>query len=98
MLCLGREYIQLAILIFIKVFSNLMAPFGMNQLLRYAFFFIIYAYTYRVISSYLETHGEGAVVRPWVWIAYLFLGPALGTIVFQWYIFISVSDNRYLLC
>ena len=41
MLYLGREYIQLAILIIIRVFSTLMAPVGMNQLLRYAFFFII---------------------------------------------------------
>lgn len=42
---------------------------------------------------YLETRGEGAVVRPWVWIAYLFLGPALGTIAFQWYIYITVSNR-----
>ncbi|KAI9449922.1 hypothetical protein BJY52DRAFT_1215702 [Lactarius psammicola] len=69
-----REYIQLAILVVIRVFSSLMAPLGMNQLLRY-----------------LETRGEGAVVRPWVWVAYLFLGPALGTIAFQWYIFIATG-------
>ncbi|KAI9444465.1 P-loop containing nucleoside triphosphate hydrolase protein [Lactarius indigo] len=67
-----REYIQLAIFVVIKVFSTLMAPFGMNQLLRY-----------------LETQGEGAVVRPWVWVAYIFLGPALGTIALQWYYFIA---------
>ncbi|KAH8977506.1 hypothetical protein EDB92DRAFT_772241 [Lactarius akahatsu] len=69
-----REYIQLAIFVIIKVFSTLMAPVGMNQLLRY-----------------LETRGEGAVVRPWVWVTYLFLGPALGTIAFQWYIFIATG-------
>ncbi|KAF8256886.1 ABC transporter type 1, transmembrane domain-containing protein [Lactarius quietus] len=69
-----REYMQLAITIVIKVFSTLMAPFGMNQLLRY-----------------LETHGEGAVVRPWVWATCLFLGPALGTIAFQWYFFIAAG-------
>ncbi|KAH9028052.1 ABC transporter type 1, transmembrane domain-containing protein [Lactarius deliciosus] len=69
-----REYIQLAIFVVIKVFSTLMAPIGMNQLLRY-----------------LETRGEGAVVRPWVWVTYLFLGPALGTIAFQWYIFIATG-------
>ncbi|KAH9166021.1 hypothetical protein EDB89DRAFT_2115943 [Lactarius sanguifluus] len=69
-----HEYIQLAILVVIRVFSSLMAPLGMNQLLRY-----------------LETRGEGAVVRPWVWVTYLFLGPALGTIAFQWYIFIATG-------
>ncbi len=40
-LCLGREYIQLAILLVIRVFTTLMAPFGMNQLLRYAVFLTI---------------------------------------------------------
>ncbi|KAH9041238.1 P-loop containing nucleoside triphosphate hydrolase protein [Lactarius pseudohatsudake] len=69
-----REYIQLAIFVVIKVTSNLMAPVGMNQLLRY-----------------LETRGEGAVVRPWVWVAYIFLGPALGTIAFQCYNFIATG-------
>jgi hypothetical protein len=93
MVYLGREYIQLAILVIIRVFSTLMAPLGMNQLLLYAFCLTVcYAYTQRVPSSYLETHGEGSVVRPWVWVAYLFLGPAIGTMAFQWYIFISVSD------
>ena len=35
---IGREFIQSAIAIVIKVFSTLMAPFGMNQLLRYALY------------------------------------------------------------
>ncbi|KAF8265084.1 hypothetical protein EI94DRAFT_1736769, partial [Lactarius quietus] len=69
-----REYIQLSILVIIRVFSTLMAPLGMNQLLQY-----------------LENHGEGSVVRPWVWVTYLFLGPAIGTMAFQWYIFISTG-------
>ncbi|KAH9986083.1 hypothetical protein BJV74DRAFT_845474 [Russula compacta] len=68
------EYVQLAILIIVRVVSTLMAPFGMRQLL-----------------NYLETHGEGVVVRPWVWIACLFLGPVLGTIAFQWYIFVGTG-------
>jgi hypothetical protein len=46
-----------------------------------------------VFFRYLETRGEGAVVRPWVWITYLFFGPALGTIGFQWYIYITVSSR-----
>ncbi|KAH9169370.1 P-loop containing nucleoside triphosphate hydrolase protein [Lactarius sanguifluus] len=71
----GREYVLLAFLLVVKVLSTLMAPVGMNQLLRY-----------------LETRGEGAVVRPWVWVAYLFLGPALGAIAFQWYTFIATGN------
>lgn len=93
---LGREYIQLAIVVVIKVLSTLMAPFGMNQLLRYAFCLIASMdITQPSPSSYLETHGEGAVVRPWVWVSFLFLGPALGTIAQQWYYFIVVSDRGY---
>jgi hypothetical protein len=30
----GMEYIQLAILVIIRVITTLMAPFGMNKLLR----------------------------------------------------------------
>jgi hypothetical protein len=55
--------------------------------------------TQRTPFSYLETHGEGAVVRPWVWVSFLFLGPALGSIALQWYYFIAVSVRGYhLLC
>ncbi|KAH7929355.1 P-loop containing nucleoside triphosphate hydrolase protein [Leucogyrophana mollusca] len=38
---------------------------------------------------YLETNGEGAVVRPWVWIAWLFLGPTVGSLAIQWYTFLA---------
>ncbi|KAH9019330.1 hypothetical protein EDB83DRAFT_2508434 [Lactarius deliciosus] len=55
--------------------------------------FFVYCHALRRLSfaSYLETHGEGALVRPWVWVTYLFLGPALGTMAFQWYIFIATG-------
>jgi len=39
---------------------------------------------------YLETKGENAVVRPWVWISWLFLAPTIGSIAFQWYIYLAV--------
>ena len=94
---LGLEYIQLIIVIVIKVFSTLMAPVGMNQLLQYAFSLTAsMSNTQRASSRYLETQGEGAVVRPWVWVSFLFLGPALGTIAQQRYYFIAVSDRGYL--
>ncbi|KAH7922933.1 hypothetical protein BV22DRAFT_1197033 [Leucogyrophana mollusca] len=41
------------------------------------------------LLQYLETGGEGAVVRPWVWITWLFFGPMAGSLAFQWYIFIA---------
>lgn len=39
------------------------------------------------LLTYIETNGEGAVVRPWVWITWLFIGPIVGTLAMQWYIF-----------
>jgi hypothetical protein len=43
---------------------------------------------------YIETDGEGATVRPWVWISGLFIGPVIGTMAIQWYIFINVSPIK----
>ncbi|KAF8898485.1 hypothetical protein BD779DRAFT_1607278 [Infundibulicybe gibba] len=38
---------------------------------------------------YLESGGEDAFIRPWFWVLWLFLGPTLGSISFQWYIYIA---------
>ncbi|KAI5124482.1 hypothetical protein M0805_008364 [Coniferiporia weirii] len=43
------------------------------------------------LLNYLETGGEGAVVRPWVWISWLFFGPFLGTVAMQYYIFLTTG-------
>ena len=48
-------------------------------------------------NSYLENGGENAIVQPWVWIAWLFVGPTIGSIAFQWYIFIAVRLGSFLL-
>lgn len=37
------------------------------------------------LLAYLETKGEGTQVRPWVWVALMFLGPASYSILFQQY-------------
>ncbi|EMD39575.1 hypothetical protein CERSUDRAFT_111891 [Gelatoporia subvermispora B] len=36
---------------------------------------------------YIESGGTGTVVRPWVWVLWLFLAPTLRSCSFQWYIF-----------
>jgi hypothetical protein len=41
------------------------------------------------LLTYLAQGESSSAVRPWVWILVLFLGPALGTIAFQFYIFTS---------
>ncbi|KAG5728585.1 ATP-binding cassette transporter abc4 [Termitomyces sp. T112] len=38
---------------------------------------------------YIETRGENATIRPWFWIIWLFFGPVLGSLAWQWYIFIA---------
>ncbi|TFK30740.1 ATP-binding cassette transporter [Coprinopsis marcescibilis] len=38
---------------------------------------------------YLENNGDGATIKPWFWIVWLFLGPFVGSIAFQWYIYIA---------
>lgn len=50
------------------------------------------------MDSYLEKGGEGLTVRPWVWIALLFLGPFAGTLAFQWYVYTVVSVAFIELC
>lgn len=41
------------------------------------------------LLHYIETRGEDALVRPWVWISWLFLGPVVGSILWQGYIFVT---------
>jgi hypothetical protein len=71
---LGRDFVQLAIAIVIKAFSTLMAPFGMNQLLRYAFYLTIsmdmLSVSLLVTSKptgkvLLFVHGSGSHVFSW---------------------------------
>lgn len=39
------------------------------------------------LLRYLETDGVGASVRPWLWISWLLIGPVIGSVAIQWYIF-----------
>ncbi|KZT60636.1 hypothetical protein CALCODRAFT_492173 [Calocera cornea HHB12733] len=41
------------------------------------------------LLTYMEKGGEGASVRPWVWIMFMFLAPTLNTLAFNLYIFTS---------
>ncbi|KAL0581762.1 hypothetical protein V5O48_000239, partial [Marasmius crinis-equi] len=67
------EYLFASFWIAVHVFANFLSPIGMNQLLRY-----------------LEPGGaESAVVRPWVWVLCLFLGPVLASLTMQSYMYIT---------
>jgi hypothetical protein len=50
------------------------------------------------LLEYIESRGEGAVVRPWVWVAWLFLGPMIGSLSMQYYVFINVSCSHVPFC
>ncbi|KAH7340932.1 ABC transporter type 1, transmembrane domain-containing protein [Rhizoctonia solani] len=41
----------------------------------------------RYILKYLENPFQTGYFRPWVWILWLFLGPVIGAIAMQWYVF-----------
>ncbi|KAH8986103.1 hypothetical protein EDB92DRAFT_1949382 [Lactarius akahatsu] len=78
------------------IFWGFMAVFR-REYIQLAIFIVIKVFSTLmapgVSFSFLETRGEGAVVRPWVWVAYVFLGPALGSIAFQCYVFIATGTN-----
>ncbi|KIP03407.1 hypothetical protein PHLGIDRAFT_242940 [Phlebiopsis gigantea 11061_1 CR5-6] len=44
------------------------------------------------LLTYLEHEGEGAFVRPWVWILWLGAGPLVQSVVWQLYIFLSTGS------
>ncbi|KEP49369.1 ABC transporter [Rhizoctonia solani 123E] len=45
----------------------------------------------KYILQYLEDSDPG-YLRPWFWILWLFLGPVLGSIAMQWYIFVKMGS------
>ncbi|KIM25975.1 hypothetical protein M408DRAFT_330768, partial [Serendipita vermifera MAFF 305830] len=44
------------------------------------------------LLTYIETDGQGAVVRPWVWIMWLFIGPLVGSTAMQAYVFLNTRN------
>lgn len=56
------------------------------------------------LLRFLETDGEGATVKPWVWIVWLLVAPIVGSMSLQWYIFVAVRllfscvDACHLMC
>lgn len=44
------------------------------------------------LLTYIETGGQGAIVRPWVWIMWLFIGPLVGSTAMQAYVFLNTRN------
>ncbi|KAF7348320.1 Multidrug resistance-associated ABC transporter protein [Mycena sanguinolenta] len=75
-----RDFTILAVLLVLRVLTNYSGPYAMNQLLLY-----------------IETRDDPdiyIIVRPWVWIGLIFLGPIIGAFAFQTYIFINFESRR----
>ncbi|KAF8917347.1 P-loop containing nucleoside triphosphate hydrolase protein [Mucidula mucida] len=64
------EYLDLLLMIELRIVFAFASPIGLNRLL-----------------AYVETRGEDAFIRPFVWILFLLFGPVLASIVFQWYFY-----------
>ncbi|KAJ4491264.1 P-loop containing nucleoside triphosphate hydrolase protein [Lentinula edodes] len=45
------------------------------------------------VLSYLEHGGDGAIIRPWVWVSWLFFGPFLKAIFSQLYTYIACRNR-----
>ncbi|KAK7466190.1 hypothetical protein VKT23_004914 [Stygiomarasmius scandens] len=41
------------------------------------------------LLQYVEMKGVGVPTKPWVWIIWLFLGPTIDSLSFEWYIFVA---------
>ncbi|KAL4069345.1 P-loop containing nucleoside triphosphate hydrolase protein [Scleroderma citrinum] len=75
--------------------------FGLMKVFRTEYMILTLLVILRVMSTlaapiginqlleYLENGGVGATIRPWVWIVYIFAGQFFGSIIFQWYIFLT---------
>ena len=70
----------------------LVGPLGVNQILRYARGLRKRRLDYAHLISYLQNGGHNAVVRPWVWVLCLFLGPVIGSLAYQWSSFVGVGS------
>ncbi|KAF9017850.1 hypothetical protein BDZ89DRAFT_1094212 [Hymenopellis radicata] len=69
----AKDYMVLVAMLIVQVCADFAAPIGINRLL-----------------NYLEVKDKEQVeYRPWLWIAWLFLGPTISSISFDWYIFIA---------
>jgi hypothetical protein len=41
------------------------------------------------LLKYMESNGEGASVRPWVWIMWIFIGPVVSSLANEHYLYIT---------
>lgn len=70
---------------------------GINRLLAYGNYPSLTTSLTHHFDRYIESGGEGAIVRPWVWCFLMFLGPFVGTLAMQYYTFITVRASHFIM-
>ncbi|KAG8744472.1 hypothetical protein FRC11_013448, partial [Ceratobasidium sp. 423] len=73
-----KEYCIMAVMVTIKALMEFAGPVGIKYLLEYL--------------QNIPKNEDPGYIRPWFWILWLFLGPVLGSIALQWYIFITTGS------
>lgn len=82
-------------LTFIQVLSAFAMPIGIYRLLKCTFFLSPRS-PYANMSSCSYLSGDRTSnIKPWVWIAWMALGPILGSIAVQWYRFVNVRLHNH---
>ncbi|KAL0565313.1 hypothetical protein V5O48_016710 [Marasmius crinis-equi] len=70
------EYLVLALTLIVQVFTGFSTPFAVKGLLSYL--------------EQTQQHASGSgTMRPWVWIAIMFIGPTISSLAFEWYIYVA---------
>ncbi|KAF8758430.1 P-loop containing nucleoside triphosphate hydrolase protein [Rhizoctonia solani] len=69
--------------------TELVGPLGIRYILRLEIYPIAGSLVYHWALRYLEDPPQPGYFRPWVWILLLFLGPIIGAIAMQRYVFIT---------
>ncbi|TCD68042.1 hypothetical protein EIP91_011586 [Steccherinum ochraceum] len=76
----SHEYIIMFFTTLLKVTTSFASPIGLNRLLKLIF---------SIADTYIETDGKDAVVRPWVWILWLLVGPLFEAIAENYHTFLN---------
>ena len=88
-----REYLVLSLMIVIQVLAGFASPLGIKQLLKLGPVVAVPDGRFSdPFCRYIETDGANATIKPWFWIACLFLGPTIHSISYQWYMYVAVRE------
>jgi hypothetical protein len=89
-----REDFVLSLMIVIQVLAGSASPLGIKQLLKLGPVIVVPdGRLSDPLCRYIETDGANAAIRPWFWITWLFLGPTINSIPYQWYMYVTVHRS-----